>query len=176
MPPERRMDAGTLRAFPAAALDEAVRLREEEPRRSTTTLIELLTRLHPEWQGQIHRSTLDRHLRRLAHAGRVLRRFESAARNDLWIADFCLPALSFQQDGETGRAILFAVIDHCTRFVPVARFVPGRQGCSSRKRSRAGSRAAVCPRCSSSTTVRNGAAPWSKAAAPTSASASSART
>jgi putative transposase len=134
MPPERRRDAGTLRAFPAAALDEAVRLREEEPRRSTTTRIELLTRLHPEWQGQIHRSTLDRHLRRLgktrrrlAHAGRVLRRFESAARNDLWIADFCLPALSFQEDGETHRAILFAVIDHCTRFVPVARFVPSRQ-------------------------------------------------
>ena len=134
MPPAHRADAGSLRAFPPQALEEAVRLREEEPRRSTTTLIELLTRLHPEWQGRIHRPTLDRHLRRLgktrrrlAHSGRVLRRFESAARNDLWLADFCLPALSFQDGGEIHRAILLAVLDHHSRLVPAARFVPSRQ-------------------------------------------------
>lgn len=133
-PPARRADAGALKALAPEMLTLAVRLREEEPRRSTATLIALLERLNPEWQGKIARPTLDRHLRRLgktrkrlAQPGRVLRRFAMAARNDLWVADFCLPELSFQQGGETHRAILLAIIDHKTRFVPAAAFVPSRQ-------------------------------------------------
>lgn len=133
-PPARRADAGALRGLTPEMLTLAVRLREEEPRRSTTTLIELMVRLHPQWRGKMARPTLDRHLRRLgktrkrlAHPTRVLRRFAMAARNDLWVADFCLPELSFQQGGETHRAILLAIIDHKTRFVPAAAFVPSRQ-------------------------------------------------
>lgn len=133
-PPEHRSDHGALVAFPPAALDEAVRLREEEPRRSTTTIIALMSRLHPEWQGKIARPTLDRHLRalgktrkRLGQSARVLRRFEKAARNELWVADFCLPELSFQQEGESHRAILLAIIDHKTRLIVAGGFVPSRQ-------------------------------------------------
>jgi len=133
-PPAHRSDWGKLAAFPAEWLDEAVRLREEEPRRSTMTIIALLAGLHPESQGRIARPTLDRHLRRLgktrkrlAQPGRILRRFEKAARNDLWVADFCLPELSFQQDGETHRAILLAIIDHRTRLIVAGGFVPSRQ-------------------------------------------------
>ena len=134
MPPLRRADVGALRAFSPAALDEAVRLPEEEPRRSTATLIQLLVRLHPEWAGQLHRPTLDRPLRRLgktrkhlAYDGRVPRRYAKAARNDLWVADFCLPALSFQEAGETHRAILLGIIDHKTRHIVGGRFAPTRQ-------------------------------------------------
>lgn len=133
-PPVRRADAGTLKALAPQILTEAVRLREEEPRRSTATLIALLERLHPDWRGKISRPTLDRHLRRLgktrkrmAHPARPLRRFAKAARNDLWVADFCLPQLCFQQGGEQHRAILLAIIDHKTRFLPAAAFIPTRQ-------------------------------------------------
>jgi putative transposase len=133
-PPAHRADAGVLKALSPELLAEAVRLREEESRRSTATLVALLERLHPEWQGRIARPTLDRHLRRLgktrkrlAQPGRVLRRFEKAARNDLWVADFCLPELSFQEGGETHRAILLAIIDHRTRLIVAGGFVPSRQ-------------------------------------------------
>jgi len=47
-PPTRRQDAGSLKAFDRKWLDEAVRLREEEPRRSTATIIALLERLDPD--------------------------------------------------------------------------------------------------------------------------------
>ena len=133
-PPLRRADAGTLKALSPEILSEAVRLREEEPRRSTLTLIALLERLHPQWRGKIARPTLDRHLRRLgktrkrlAHPSRVLRRFAKAARNDLWVADFCLPQLAFQQGEQQHRAILLAIIDHTTRYLPASAFVPTRQ-------------------------------------------------
>jgi putative transposase len=133
-PPAHRSDRGKLLAFPPEILAEAVRLREEEPRRSTTTIIAMLQRLYPDFQGKIARPTLDRHLRRLgktrkrlAQPGRILRRFEKAARNDLWVADFCLPELSFREGGEILRAILLAIIDHKTRYVVAGGFVPSRQ-------------------------------------------------
>ncbi|HVB08736.1 MAG TPA: DDE-type integrase/transposase/recombinase, partial [Bacillota bacterium] len=115
-------------------LDEAVRLREEEPRRSTATIIALMERLDPDCQGRISRVTLDRHLRRLgktrkrlAQARRVLRRFQKACRNDLWVADFCLPALSFRDGDQIQRAILLAIIDHKSRLIVAGGFIPSRQ-------------------------------------------------
>lgn len=133
-PAAHRSDRGRLAAFSDAWLDEAVRLREEEPRRSTHTIIALMERLHPECKGCITRPTLDRHLRRLgktrrrlAQSTRPLRRFEKAARNDLWVADFCLPELSYQEHGETHRAILLGIIDHKTRRIVAGGFIPSRQ-------------------------------------------------
>lgn len=134
LPPAHRRDQGELSAFPAEVLAEAVRLREEEPRRSTTTLIELIRRLHPDWDVRIARPTLDRHLRRLgktrrrlAQPNRPLRRFHKAARNALWIADHCFPELSWQQGETVQRAILLVFLDHRTRKVTAGGFVPSRQ-------------------------------------------------
>jgi len=40
--PRPRKDRGTLRAFPQAILDQAVKLRQEGPRRSTRTILKIL--------------------------------------------------------------------------------------------------------------------------------------
>jgi transposase InsO family protein len=134
LPPAHRRDRGKLVAFPAAVLAEAVRLREEEPQRSTTTLIELIRRLHPDWDVQILRPTLDRHLRvlgktrrRLARPNRPLRRFQKSARNALWIADFCFPKLSWRDGQEIRGAIVLAFLDHHSRKVVAGGFVASRQ-------------------------------------------------
>lgn len=134
LPPAHRRDRGKLSAFPPKVLAEAVRLREEEPRRSTATLIELIRRLHPEEDVRIVRPTLDRHLRRLnktrrhlAQPSRPLRRFRKTVRNALWIADFCFPDLSWRDGDEVRRAILLVFLDHRTRKVTAGGFVPNRQ-------------------------------------------------
>lgn len=133
-PPAHRADRGVPRRLPPEALEEAIRLRQELPERSTTTLIAMLELRHPEWRGRLARATLDRHLRlrglsrrQLARPDRPLRRFASPHRNDLWIGDFCSPALRVREGEQTTGAILFALLDHATRFAVGARFVPTRQ-------------------------------------------------
>ena len=125
MPPERRADAGSLRALPEEALLAAVRLRREQPERSTRMLVKLLEDLYPKLHGRIARVTLDRHLRRqgmtrrrLRAEGRVLRRFQTPHRNVLWIADFNFPRLQWREGSTLQPVVILAIIDHCTRRVP----------------------------------------------------------
>jgi putative transposase len=134
MPPPHRADRGRLRALPAEALQQAIRLRQELPERSTTTIIAMLELAQPHWRGHLHRSTLDRHFRRLGlsrrqlgRPDRPLRRFASAHRGDLWIADHCIPGLRWRDGDQVADAILFAVLDHATRLAVGSRFVPNRQ-------------------------------------------------
>lgn len=57
-----RRDRGKLRALSPAALARAMTLRQEEPARSTPTLIDILEREGSVAAGAVKRSTLDRHL------------------------------------------------------------------------------------------------------------------
>lgn len=125
LPPLRRADAGSLRALPEEVLQAAARLRREQPERSTPMLVTLLEELYPQLRGRIARVTLDRHLRRLGLTrrrlraeGRVLRRFQTAHRNALWIGDFNFPRLQWREGSTLHPAVILAIIDHCTRRVP----------------------------------------------------------
>ena len=82
--PSPRADAGTPRVFPPVVLERAVALREEQPARTTQTLVDILQRdetvslAHP-----LNVHTLTTHLRQrgktrrlLGQATKVYRRFE----------------------------------------------------------------------------------------------------
>ena len=130
--PAPRADAGTPRAFPPAALAKAIALREEQPARTTQTLVDILQRddsltlSHP-----LNVHTLTTHLRRhgktrqlLGHAARVYQRFERDHVNSLWQGDALVgPWLPDPQvPGKKRRAHLFCFIDDHSRLVPYAEF------------------------------------------------------
>jgi putative transposase len=130
--PAGRPDAGTPRAFPAAALEKAIALRAAQPARTTQTLVELLQR-DPELQlsKPLNAHTLTTHLRRRGQTRRLLRqdpkiyrRFERAQVNDLWQGDALVgPWLPDPHaPGKKRRTHLFCFIDDHSRLVPYAEF------------------------------------------------------
>lgn len=120
-----RTDRGTPRRLPPAALELAAAARAEIPSRTTRDLIELLEEAHPQWQGLLKRSTLDRHLARMGKSRRELgqdrkprRRFAKTARGALMQMDICIPALWVaDENGEVKQAVLVAALDDATRYV-----------------------------------------------------------
>ena len=130
--PLRRGDQGAPRAFPAAVLAQAIALREEEPSRTTQSLVDILQRdptVMLERPLCVH--TLTTHLRRqgktrrlLAPAGRVYRRFERDHVNSLWQGDAMVgPWLPDpNQPAKKRRAPLFCFLDDHSRLVPFSQF------------------------------------------------------
>lgn len=130
--PRPRCDRGLLRAVGPEVLARAKTLRNEVPSRSTDTLLDILVREERLRAGELSRSTLDRHLRRLGCTRRLLRevgqtvfrRIETAAVFDLVVCDFhhgpyvrpCAGAELVR------RALLCAFIDHYSRYVPESRY------------------------------------------------------
>lgn len=126
--PKRRKDRGTRRALSDELLRRAIKLRTEQPGRTTKTLIDIL-RLEGRLDGvpSFHRSTLDRHLdragasrRRAKHLG--ARRTIKQKRDrfgDLWVGDYHHGPLVLAPDGRVVTAKIGAFLDHCTRY-PVA--------------------------------------------------------
>jgi putative transposase len=130
--PPPRADRGAPRAFPVEVLERAVRLREEQPARTTPMIVEILRRdesLKLERPPNAH--TLTTHLRRrgktrrlLAQSAKAYQRFEREHPNDLWQGDMLFgpwlpdPALP----GKKRRAHLFCFIDDHSRLVPYAEF------------------------------------------------------
>ena len=80
--PGSRADAGAPRAFPPEVLDQAIALREEQPARTTQTIVDILQRDESlNLPGSLNVHTLTTHLRRrgktrrvLAHTGKTYRR------------------------------------------------------------------------------------------------------
>ena len=128
--PRQRKDAGAPRKLPAKALKRAIELRTELPARSTPTLIRMLEHENPEWEGQIKRSTLDDHFRRLGITRRLLRqdrtarrRFQKLRKNALWQIDLCKPRVWVRDEtGDPHQVVLAAVLDDATRFIVGAEF------------------------------------------------------
>jgi len=126
--PAVRKDRGESRAVEARVLARAIRLRREQPKRTTTTLLDILVR-----EGTVpdpvpfHRATLDRWLRRkgasrkrlatLSTKPKVRMRFEHFG--DLWVGDYHHGPLVRKPDGGVATAKLGAFLDHTTRY-PVA--------------------------------------------------------
>jgi hypothetical protein len=130
--PSPRADGGSPRAFPSTVLERAVALREEQPARTTQTLVDILQRdeslILPH---AINVHTLTTHLRLrgktrrlLGQATKVYRRFERDHVNSLWQGDAMVgPWLPDPQGpGRQRRAHLFCFIDDHSRLVPHAEF------------------------------------------------------
>ncbi len=130
--PGARADAGTPRAFPPEVLEKAITLREEQPSRTTQTIVDILQRdesLSLPRSVNVH--TLTTHLRRrgktrrvLAQPGQTYRRFEREHVNSLWQGDALVgPWLPDPYaPGKKRRTHLFAFIDDHSRLVPYAEF------------------------------------------------------
>jgi putative transposase len=130
--PGPRTDAGTPRAFPPEVLEKAIALREEQPSRTTQTIVDILQRdesLSLPRSVNVH--TLTTHLRRrgktrrvLAQTGKTYRRFERDHVNALWQGDALVgPWLPDPYaPGKKRRAHLFCFIDDHSRLVPYAEF------------------------------------------------------
>lgn len=130
--PGPRADAGEPRAFPPEVLDQAIALREEQPARTTQTIVDILQRdesLSLPRSVNVH--TLTTHLRRrgktrrvLAQTGQAYRRFERDHVNALWQGDAMVgPWLPDPYaPGKKRRTHLFCFIDDHSRLVPYAEF------------------------------------------------------
>jgi putative transposase len=130
--PAPRADTGTPRAFPLEVLDKAIALREEQPARTTQTIVDILQRdesLSLPRSVNVH--TLTTHLRQRGKTRRVLaqtvktyRRFERDHVNSLWQGDAMVgPWLPDPNvPGRKRRAHLFCFIDDHSRLVPHAEF------------------------------------------------------
>jgi putative transposase len=130
--PALRADAGTPRAFPPELLEKAIALREEQPARTTQTLVDILQRdPHVTLPQPPNVHTLTTHLRQrgktrrlLGVTAKVYRRFERDHVNSLWQGDALVgPWLPDPQvPGRQRRAHLFCFIDDHSRLVPYAEF------------------------------------------------------
>ena len=129
--PGPRADAGAPRAFPPEVLDQAIALREEQPARTTQTIVDILQRDESLSLPSVNVHTLTTHLRRrgktrrvLAQTGKAYRRFERDHINSLWQGDAMVgPWLPDPYaPGKKRRTHLFCFIDDHSRLVPYAEF------------------------------------------------------
>jgi putative transposase len=130
--PVPRTDTGTPRAFPPEVLAKAIALREEQPARTTQTIVDILQRDDSlSFPRSVNVHTLTTHLRRrgkarrvLAQAGKTYRRFERDRVNSLWQGDALVgPWLPDPYaPGKKRRAHLFCFIDDHSRLVPYSEF------------------------------------------------------
>ena len=130
--PTPRVDTGAPRAFPPEVLDKAMALREEQPARTTQTIVDILQRdesLSLPRSVNVH--TLTTHLRQrgktrrlLRQSARAYRRFEREHVNSLWQGDAMVgPWLPDPNvPGKKRRAHLFCFLDDHSRLVPYAEF------------------------------------------------------
>lgn len=130
--PTPRADTGAPRAFPPEVLDKAIALREEQPARTTQTIVDILNRdasLQLAQPLNVH--TLTTHLRRrgktrrlLRQAAKAYRRFEAEHVNTLWQGDMLVgPWLPDPHaPGKKRRTYLFCFLDDYSRLVPYAEF------------------------------------------------------
>jgi transposase InsO family protein len=126
-----RSDKGSLRAVPANAVEEAVKLREELPSRSVRRIIQILEGEKKVKPGEVSRTSLNRHLIQRGYGAAQLRaqgkaaqpasRFERKRRNDLFQADIKYGPILVSK-GVKKKTYLLSIIDDKTRMVMHAEF------------------------------------------------------
>ena len=126
-----RSDKGSLRAVPEAAVNEAVKLREEIPERSVRRIIEILEGEKIIKPGEVPRSSLNRHLIQRGYGAAQLRaagksaqpssRFERKHRNDLFQTDIKY-GVPLVVNGKKKKTYLLTLIDDKTRMIMHAEF------------------------------------------------------
>jgi len=126
-----RSDKGSLRTVPEAAVDEAVKLRQELPSRSVKRIIEILEGEKIVKPGEVPRTSLNRHLIQRGYGAAQLRaegkaakpasRFERKRRNDLFQADIKYgPILA--DKGKKKKTYLLSLLDDKSRMPMHAEF------------------------------------------------------
>jgi len=130
--PTGRADTGASRAITPEVLAQAIALREEQPARTTQTIVDILQRDPQLTLGQpINVHTLTTQLRQrgktrrlLNHPAKAYRRFERDHVNALWQADEMFGPWLPDPDvpGRQRRTHLFGFIDDHSRLVPHAEF------------------------------------------------------
>ena len=130
--PARRADAGAPRAFSPEVLQKAMGLRQEQPARTTQTLVDILQRDETLTLPQaLNVHTLTTHLRQrgqtrrlVGQSAKVYQRFERDHVNSLWQGDAMVgPWLPDPEvPGKKRRAHLFCFLDDHSRLVPHAEF------------------------------------------------------
>jgi transposase InsO family protein len=126
-----RSDKGSLRTVPAAAVDEAVKLRQELPSRSVKRIIEILEGEKLIKPGEVPRTSLNRHLigrgygaaqlRAEGKAAKPASRFERKRRNDLFQTDIKYgPILA--DNGKKKKTYLLSLLDDKSRMLMHAEF------------------------------------------------------
>jgi len=131
--PRWRKDKGTSRVLDEAVLQRAVQLRQENPKRWTSTLLDILEREKTLAGKPVpHRATLDRHLARRGASRRLMRvlggkrtikmKFENFG--DLWVGDYHHGPVILGPDGKPTTSKLGALIDHTTRYPVADRYYP----------------------------------------------------
>lgn len=134
--PAIRSDRGAPRAISVGLLEAAIKHRQEIPSRSTATLIDILERQGVVAKGQLHRSTLDRHLERAGHSRRRLRtlgdkryiRMLFELPNQFWVGDYHeAPILYDPRTGRFRTVHVCAWIDHYSKLVPHAQWYRNEQ-------------------------------------------------
>jgi transposase InsO family protein len=130
--PQERTDKRKARAFPPEVVEKAIALREEQPARTTTMIVNILKQDESLKLDQpLNAHTLSTHLRLhgktrrlLANTGRIFTRFEREHSGSLWQGDMMfgpwLPDPS--QPGKKRRTHLFCFIDDHSRLVPYGEF------------------------------------------------------
>jgi putative transposase len=130
--PGERSDKGVPRAFSPEVLEQAIALREEQPARTTSTLVDILEREGGlKLERPLNSHTLTSQLRRLGKTRRLLsqnpqtyQRFEREHVNSLWQGDMMVgPWLPDPYtSGKKRRAYLYCFLDDHSRLVPYAEF------------------------------------------------------
>jgi putative transposase len=130
--PVPRDDLGSPRAFSPELLERAIALREQQPARTTQTLVDILARdERTKLEKLPNAHTLATHLRQAGKTRRLLaktptafRRFEKDHVNALWQGDALVgPWLPDPQlPARKRRAHLFCFLDDHSRLVPYAEF------------------------------------------------------
>lgn len=129
--PRIRGDKGVPRVIDDALLARAIELRVDNDQRATRLILDVL-RIEGALEGKItpHRSTLDRHLKRLGMSRRQRRilggkrttKLFFEAFGDLWVGDYHHGPLVRAPNGSVVTAKLGAFIDHATRYPVASRF------------------------------------------------------
>lgn len=129
--PRARTDRGRARVIASEVLAAAIQCRMEIPTRSTKTIIHVLVMQGVVAKGQLHRSTLDRHLEEAGMSRRRLKtlgdkrfiRMMFDRPNQLWVGDYHDAPLLFDPMVQRFREVhLSAFIDHYTKALPHAQW------------------------------------------------------
>ncbi len=130
--PQQRDDAGKPRRVPEEIIQRAIALREEQPARSSNTIIEILRRdpaisANVPLKSRTLRAILQKRGKsreQLTGQSKAFRRFERETANDLWQGDMLVgPYLpDVDRPGKYRRTALFCFIDDYSRLIPYGEF------------------------------------------------------
>lgn len=124
--PRIRGDKGTLKAFSAEMLEKIIKVRDDNSKRSTPKILEILRLSGHDTEG-LRISTINRHMDKVGKSRMILKAMGETVRepivtkapNELWVGDFKHgPLVRHPKTNEVVPTRFSGFIDHYSRFVP----------------------------------------------------------